>query len=129
MAKDTVDLVGGFDNITDIDNCITRVRLSVKDNSNITREAAQAIGYTGYVKTGKLQAHFIIGAESEIIANEIRKLKEAGYTGAAKKTTAAKKPASNLNSKTVAELKAMAKEAGVKGYTSMTKAALIKALN
>ncbi|MGB2460525.1 MAG: 50S ribosomal protein L21 [Flavobacteriaceae bacterium] len=55
---------------------------------------------------------------------------------AAKKQTAkaapkkaAAKPSADLSSKTVAELKAMAKDAGISGYTSLKKAELIAALS
>ena len=42
---------------------------------------------------------------------------------------AAAKPSADLSSKTVAELKAMAKDAGISGYTSLKKAELIAALS
>ncbi|NOQ50337.1 MAG: hypothetical protein GQ557_01560 [Mycoplasmataceae bacterium] len=78
MAKETVDLVGGFENIYDIDNCITRVRLKIKDNK-IDLKDIQKIGYIGYARVGKNSAQFIIGPESEIIAKAMTRLKETGY--------------------------------------------------
>ena len=42
---------------------------------------------------------------------------------------AAAKPKADLSTKTVAELKAMAKEAGISGYTTLKKAELIAALS
>jgi large subunit ribosomal protein L21 len=53
--------------------------------------------------------------------------KKEAAKAATKKTAA--KPSADLSSKTVAELKAMAKESGVSGYTSLKKAELIAALS
>lgn len=73
MALETIKLVEK-DNITDVDNCITRLRLSVKDNTKVTKEDAIKIGYTGLIAPGKKALQFIIGPESEIIAKDIKEI-------------------------------------------------------
>lgn len=73
MTIETIKLVGK-DNITDIDNCITRLRLSVKDNSNLKKEDAIKIGYTGLISPGTKSLQFIIGPESEIIAKNMKEI-------------------------------------------------------
>ncbi len=67
MAEDTMKLVG-VENLVNIDNCITRVRLKVKDNKSITNDQAATIGYRGMSKPGSENLQFIIGPEAEQIA-------------------------------------------------------------
>lgn len=78
MAEKTIDFIGR-DNIEGIDNCITRVRLTVKDNKAYDDEGVKKIGYSGVVKVGKKAYQMIIGPESEVIANEMRRLMAEGY--------------------------------------------------
>ncbi len=78
MAEATIDFIGA-ENIENIDNCITRVRLTVTDNKVYEDSKAVAIGYTGVIKVGKKAYQMIIGPESEIIANEMRRLLSQGY--------------------------------------------------
>lgn len=73
MAVETIEYVGK-DNITNIDNCITRVRLTVKKNDFIDNEGAKKIGYVGVSKPGNEAVQFIIGPDSEVIANEMKKI-------------------------------------------------------
>ena len=65
-------------------------------------------------------------AEKEAVKAKPAAKKE---TAKAAPKKAAAKPSTDLSSKTVTELKAMAKEAGISGYTSLKKAELIAALS
>ena len=78
MAQKTIDFIG-VENIEKVDNCITRVRLTVKNNSAYDDEAVKKIGYSGVVKVGKKAYQMIIGPESEAIANEMTRLIAEGY--------------------------------------------------
>jgi large subunit ribosomal protein L21 len=70
-------------------------------------------------------------APAEKVEKTNVKAKPAAKKEAAKAPTkkTAAKPSADLSSKTVAELKSMAKESGVSGYTSLKKAELIAALS
>ncbi|WP_019612846.1 N-acetylglucosamine-specific PTS transporter subunit IIBC [Psychromonas ossibalaenae] len=53
--------IGGADNILEVDNCITRLRLTVKDSSKADAAALKAIGAAGVVVMGKDGLQVIIG--------------------------------------------------------------------
>jgi PTS system N-acetylglucosamine-specific IIC component len=74
LAKTIHISLGGHENITSIDNCITRLRVEVRDNTLIDEKAIKKAGVVGVVKTGKNNVQVIIGPHVEFVIKEIKKL-------------------------------------------------------
>nr|MBP9479577.1 PTS transporter subunit EIIB [Sebaldella sp.] len=70
-----VDALGGIDNIKSIDSCITRLRLTVGDSSNISDAQIKALGAKGVIRPSKDSIQIVLGQKAEKIADELRKLK------------------------------------------------------
>ena len=70
-----VELLGGIDNIKSIDSCITRLRLTVNDSSNISDEKLKSLGAKGVIRPSKDAVQIVLGQKAEKIADELRKLK------------------------------------------------------
>lgn len=69
-AVKVLEALGGKDNIEDLDACITRLRVGVKDNSKVDREALKKIGATAVLDVkGGIQA--IYGAKAVLYKNAI----------------------------------------------------------
>lgn len=72
-AKQIIVALGGEDNIEDVDACITRLRVSVKDMAKVDKDALKAIGATDVLEMGGgLQA--IYGAKAILYKNHIHEL-------------------------------------------------------
>lgn len=71
--------LGGASNILNLDACITRLRLQVKDVNQIQESALKKLGAAGLMKTSKGSVQIIFGTESDFIKEELKKL----ITGAA----------------------------------------------
>ncbi|GAL26105.1 PTS system N-acetylglucosamine-specific IIA / IIB / IIC component [Vibrio variabilis] len=61
LTQDYIEALGGAENITEVDNCITRLRLSVKDSSAADVERLKQLGAAGVVPVGKHGLQVIIG--------------------------------------------------------------------
>ena len=73
LAAALIPLLGGVDNIVSIDNCITRLRLEVKDNTLVQDAQIKKIT-SGVLKPGKTSVQVIIGTQVEFVANELKRL-------------------------------------------------------
>jgi PTS system N-acetylglucosamine-specific IIC component len=56
-----IEAIGGADNILEVDNCITRLRLTVKDSGLADKDKLKSIGAAGVVPMGKGGLQVIIG--------------------------------------------------------------------
>jgi PTS system D-glucosamine-specific IIC component len=69
-AEKVLAAFGGFENITSVDACITRLRISVKDKSKVNKAQLKALGAAGVLEVGdNMQA--IFGTRAEILKGEI----------------------------------------------------------
>ncbi|WP_029594770.1 MULTISPECIES: glucose PTS transporter subunit EIIB [Exiguobacterium] len=67
------EALGGRDNIIDIDACFTRLRVELKDVSQIDEDELKALGAAGVVKV-KNNIQAIFGGLSDLYKNELLKL-------------------------------------------------------
>ena len=74
MAKAILEGVGGAANVTNVDNCITRLRLEVKDRLLVDEKKIKAAGAAGVVRPGKTSVQVIIGPKVQFVADEFKKL-------------------------------------------------------
>ncbi len=74
MAKAILEGVGGAGNVTSVDNCITRLRLEVKDRLLVDEKKIKDAGVAGVIRPGKNSVQVIIGPKVQFVADEFKKL-------------------------------------------------------
>lgn len=70
MAPDLVAAFGGRSNITSLDACITRLRISVREIAKVDNARLKALGATGVVVVGQ-SAQAIFGTRSENLKSDM----------------------------------------------------------
>ena len=74
MAAVILEGCGGKENIVSIDNCITRLRLEVKDRLLVDEKKIKSSGAAGVIRPGKTSVQVIIGTKVQFVADEFKKL-------------------------------------------------------
>lgn len=74
VAKIILEGLGGKENVTSIDNCITRLRLEVKDNTLVNEKKIKTAGVAGVIRPGKTSVQVIIGTQVQHVADEFKLL-------------------------------------------------------
>jgi len=74
VAEEYIKLIGGKSNIVEVDACITRLRLILKDTSGITEAKVKELGASGLIVLSKTSIQIVVGTKAEIIAEEMKSL-------------------------------------------------------
>ncbi|MFU2047291.1 glucose PTS transporter subunit EIIB [Avibacterium gallinarum] len=74
QAKNLLDAVGGKENLTGINACITRLRLDIADFSKVNDKKLVDLGSKGNVRIGENQLQIILGKSADKIAQIMKTL-------------------------------------------------------
>ncbi len=74
MAVNILEAIGGKENLVSIDNCVTRLRLEVKDSTLADEKKIKATGAVGVIRPSKTSLQIVVGTKVEFVAEELKKL-------------------------------------------------------
>ena len=74
LAKQYIELLGGIENLSKVDNCATRLRLEVRDAGLVNDKGLKSIGARGVVHLNKTNVQVIVGTNVEFIADAMKAL-------------------------------------------------------
>ena len=76
MAQIILEGLGGKENVTAIDHCITRLRLEVKDRLLVDEKKIKSSGASGVIRPGKTSVQVVIGPKVQFVYEEFKKIAE-----------------------------------------------------
>lgn len=74
VASVILEGVGGKENVASVDNCITRLRLEIKDYTAVDEKKIKSAGVAGVIRPEKNSVQVIIGTKVQFVADEFKKL-------------------------------------------------------
>ncbi len=74
VAAIILEGLGGKENITSLDNCITRLRLEVKDYTKVDEKVIKSAGISGVMRPSKTSVQVIVGTKVQFVADEMKKM-------------------------------------------------------
>lgn len=78
LARRYISAVGGSTNLTNIDACITRLRLSVVDADKVNDVLAKKLGASGVLHLNKQSVQIVVGTQAEAIAEAMKSVSKKG---------------------------------------------------
>ena len=85
-----IEGLGGFDNIVEVNNCLTRLRVDLVDPSKVREDILKKTGSNGFIRPSEKHIQVVYGPKVEGIAANVRECLKAGK-GAAEAFAAAHK--------------------------------------
>lgn len=74
VASVILEGLGGKNNIDSLDNCITRLRVEIKDYTAVNEKLIKSSGISGVIRPNKNNIQVIVGTQVQFIADEIKKM-------------------------------------------------------
>ncbi len=78
LAANIYEGLGGDANVSSVDNCITRLRIDVKDMNVVDQKKIKDTGIIGIKVVGANSIQIIVGTQVQFVADEIEKIRKQG---------------------------------------------------
>jgi len=74
VAKIILQGLGGSANIASFDNCVTRLRVEVKDYTAVNEKTIKSAGISGVIRPSKTSVQVVVGTQVQHVADAMKKL-------------------------------------------------------
>lgn len=74
IAQIVLEGLGGKGNVTACDNCVTRLRMEIKDYTKVDEKKIKSAGVAGVIRPNKTSVQVIVGTKVQFVADEMKKL-------------------------------------------------------
>jgi len=74
VAAIILEGLGGKGNIASLDNCVTRLRVEIKDYTAVNEKKIKSAGVAGIMRPGKTSVQVIIGTQVQFVADAMKEL-------------------------------------------------------
>ena len=74
IAATVLEGLGGKDNVASLDNCITRLRIEIKDYTAVDEKKIKSAGVAGVMRPSKTTVQVIVGTKVQFVADEMAKM-------------------------------------------------------
>lgn len=74
VAATILEGLGGKENVKSLDNCITRLRLEIYDNTKVNEKKIKSAGVAGVIRPSKTAIQVIVGTKVQFVADAMKKM-------------------------------------------------------